>query len=175
MPLNQYGVLKGRAVAASREQGAQSPHYQVHIVASDKHYRIAVNVMSVKSPSELLFLVDDNFQHPITNGLPGLADGFTPLQSKPGEHALDFIRGNLFDRLEMRVLPANVPGPDNDLSDQVEHFVDRAIQESDAVVYAFGQRWGPEGTTKDKIFNFKGQDIQLPARQWGSRHSHESG
>jgi Uncharacterized conserved protein len=54
----------------------------------------------------------------------------------------------------MRILPANVPGPDNDLSDQVEHFVDRAIQESDAVVYAFGQRWGPEGTTKDKVFNF---------------------
>ena len=71
MPLNQYGVLKGRAVAAKREQDAQSPHYQVHIVDSDKHYRIAVNVMSVKSPSELLFLVDDNFEHPITNGLPG--------------------------------------------------------------------------------------------------------
>ena len=125
MPLNQYGVLKGRAVAAKREEGTQSPHYQVHIVASDEDYRIAVNVMSVKSPSELLFLVDDNFAHPITNGLPGLADGFTRLQSKPGGQALDFIRGNLFDRLEMRVLPANVPGPDNDLSDQVEHFVDR--------------------------------------------------
>ena len=154
MPLNQYGVLKGRPVAAKREQDSQSPHYQVHIVASDEHYRIAVNVMSVKSPSELLFIVDDSFEHPITKGLPGLADGFTLLQSKPGEQALDFIRGNLFDRLEMRILPANVPGPDNDLSDQVEHFVDRAIQESDAVVYAFGQRWGPEGTTKDKVFNF---------------------
>ena len=154
MPLNQYGVLKGRAVAAKREQDTQSPHYQVHIVASDEHYRIAVNVMSVKSPSELLFIVDDSFEHPITNGLPGLADGFNLLQSKPGKQALDFIRGNLFDRLEMRILPANVSGLDNDLSDQVEHFVDRAIQESDAVVYAFGQRWGPEGTTKDKVFNF---------------------
>jgi uncharacterized protein YukJ len=154
MPLNKYGVLKGRAVAAKREQDTQSPHYQVHIVANAEHYRIAVNVMSVKSPSELLFLVDDSFEHPITKGLPGLADGFTMLRSKPGEQALDFIRGNLFDRLEMRILPANVPGPDNDLSDQVEHFIDRAIQESDAVVYAFGQRWGPEVTTKDKIFKF---------------------
>jgi uncharacterized protein YukJ len=50
MPLNQYGVLKGRPVAAKREQDSQSPHYQVHIVANDEHYRIAVNVMSVKSP-----------------------------------------------------------------------------------------------------------------------------
>src|SRR5262249_36824966 len=154
MPLNKYGVLKGHAVDAKREQDTQSPHYQVHIVANAEHYRIAVNVMSVQSPSELLFLVDDNFEHPITGGLPGLTDGFTPLQNAPGRQALDFIRGNLSDRLEMRVLPADRPGPDNDLSDQVEHFVDRAIQESDALVYAFGQRWGPEATTKDKIFKF---------------------
>jgi uncharacterized protein YukJ len=99
MPLNKYGVLKGRAVDAKREQDTQSPHYQVHIVANAEHYRIAVNVMSVKTPSELLFLVDDSFEHPITNGLPGLTDGFTPLQNAPGEQALDFIRGNLFDRL----------------------------------------------------------------------------
>src|SRR4029077_5911502 len=137
MPLNQYGVLKGRPVAAKREQDSQSPHYQVHIVANDEHYRIAVNVMSVKSPSELLFIVDDSFEHPITKGLPGLADEFTLLQSKPGEQALDFIRGNLFDRLEMRILSATVAGPDHDLSAHVEHFVYSAIHEADAVVYAF--------------------------------------
>src|SRR4030095_1348428 len=110
MPLNQYGVLKGRPFAAKRAQDSQCPHYQVHIVATDEHYRIAVNVMSVKSPSELLFIVDDGFEHPITKGLPGLADGFTLLQSKPGEQALDFIRGNLFDRLEMRILTAHGQG-----------------------------------------------------------------
>jgi hypothetical protein len=46
------------------------------------------------------------------------------------------------------------PGPDNDLSDRIEHFVARAIQEIDARIYAFGQRWGPEPQTRDKIFNF---------------------
>src|SRR5262249_9394974 len=81
-------------------------------------------------------------------------DGFTRLESKPGGEALDFIRGNLFDRLEMRILPANVPGPDNDLSDQAEHFVERAIQEADAIVYAFGQRCVPEATAKDMVFDF---------------------
>jgi Uncharacterized conserved protein (DUF2278)/Lamin Tail Domain len=54
----------------------------------------------------------------------------------------------------MRPLPPTLPGPDNDLSDQLEHFVKRAIQEPDATVYAFGQRWGPEPQTRDKIFNF---------------------
>ena len=54
----------------------------------------------------------------------------------------------------MRALPSSLPGPDNDLSDQLEHFIKRAIQEPDATVYAFGQRWGPEPQTRDKIFNF---------------------
>ncbi len=45
---------------------------------------------------------------------------------------MDFIRGNLFDRSDMRLLPSNLPGPDNDLSDRIEHYVTRAIQEMDA-------------------------------------------
>jgi uncharacterized protein YukJ len=154
MPLKKYGVLKGKAVGAKREDGDQTPHYQVHIVSDNQHFRIAVNVKSQASPSELLFLVDDNFQHPITNGLPNLPQGFNLLQSKPGGSALDFIRGNLFDRSKMRLLPSSLPGPDNDLSDQLEHYISRAIQEPDALVYAFGQRWGPEPNTKDKVFDF---------------------
>ena len=154
MPLARYGVLKGRAIAAKREDDQSSPHYQVHIVAGNVHYRIAVNVKSQKSPSELLYLVNDNFQHPITARLPDLNDGFTPQPSAPGGAALDFIRANLFNRADMRALPSSLPGPDNDLSDQLEHFVARAIQDPEATVYSFGQRWGPEATTKDKIFNF---------------------
>jgi uncharacterized protein YukJ len=33
--------------------------------ALDPNYRIAVNVKSKASPSELLFLVNDNFSHPL--------------------------------------------------------------------------------------------------------------
>src|SRR4030095_1300714 len=68
--------------------------------------------------------------------------------------ALDYIRANLFSRLDMRPLPPSAPGPDNDLSDRIEHFVKRAIQENNARIYAFGQRWGPEKQTRDKIFSF---------------------
>lgn len=154
MPLAHYGVLKGKAVGAKRENDQSSPHYQVHIVAANIHYRIAVNVKSQASPSELLFLVNDNFQHPITAHLPDLSEGFTRLTSAPGGEALDYIRANLFDRLDMRLLPHHLPGPDNDLSDQLEHFINRALEEPGATVYAFGQRWGPEAQKKDKIFNF---------------------
>ena len=154
MPIAHYGVLKGKAIGAKREDNQSTPHYQVHILAGGVHYRIAVNVKSQASPSELLFLVDDKFKHPITAHLPDLSEGFTALASAPGGQALDFIRANLFNRLDMRTLPPTLPGPDNDLSDQLEHFIKRAMQEADATVYSFGQRWGPEPTTKDKIFNF---------------------
>ena len=154
MQLKHYGVLKGSVVDARREEDADTPHYQVHVNADGTSYRIAVNVKSQMSPSELLFLVDDRFQHPLTAGLPGLPHGFTELQREPGSLALDFIRGNLFDRLRLRPLPPNLPGPDNDLSDRVEHYVARASQEDDSEVYAFGERWGPEEDKPDKIFGF---------------------
>ena len=89
------------------------------------------------------------------------------LPPQPAGMALDFIRGNLFDRGEMRLLPSHLPGPDNDLSDRLEHYVKRAISESAAMVYAFGQRWGPE--------RVPGQGIRVQARQWHPRYPHEPG
>jgi uncharacterized protein YukJ len=154
MPLERYGVLKGSVANARREGDPDTPHYQVHVHADGTSYRVAVNVKSQLSPSELLFIVDDRFRHPLTAGLPALPTGFTELERDPGSVALDFIRGNLFDRLLLRPLPHSLPGPDNDLSDRVEHFVARAIQEHDSEVYAFGERWGPEGDKPDKIFGF---------------------
>ena len=154
MPLERYGVLKGSVVDARREDDEDSPHFQLRVEADDVSYRIAVNVKSQMSPSELLFLVDDRFRHPVADGLPGLPLGFTELQRAPGGPALDYIRGNLFERSRLRALPHNVPGPDNDLGDRIEHFAGRAEREPDSEVYAFGERWGPEGDRPDKIFGF---------------------
>ena len=91
----------------------------------------------------------------MTERLPALAEGFTPLPKEPGTAALDFIRGNLFNRLDMRLLPSTLPGPDNDLSDRLAHYVDRAQAEPGAIIYAFGERWGPERGKPDKIFRFE--------------------
>ena len=102
-----------------------------------------------REPASANGLVDDHFRHPVVDGLPELPQDFTGLPSKPGGLPLDFIRGNLFDRLRLRPLPHNLPGPDNDLSDRVEHYVARARLEYDAEVYAFGERWGPEQDQQD--------------------------
>lgn len=76
MPLQKYGVLKGRAIAKRLGRGP-SPHYQVHIIDDTTDYRIAVNVKSQLAPSELLYLVNDNFRHSIIEGLEVLPLGFT--------------------------------------------------------------------------------------------------
>jgi uncharacterized protein YukJ len=54
----------------------------------------------------------------------------------------------------MRTLPPSVPGPDNDLSDQLEHYVNRAMQEADAFLYAFGQFGDPNRLPKTKCLVF---------------------
>ncbi|MDH5564444.1 MAG: DUF2278 family protein [Nitrospirota bacterium] len=153
MPLKKYGVLKGKAMN-SRMGAGRSPHYQVHLISGESEFRVAINVKSQLHPSELLYLVDENFHHPLTFNLGDLDGGFTALPSKPGGQALDFIRGNLFDRQLMRALPYNVPGPDNDLNEKIDAFVQRAIDDEQSTIYAFGERWGPEPHERDKYFGF---------------------
>jgi uncharacterized protein YukJ len=153
MPIARYGVLVGRAVERRLGTGA-SPHYQIHMVDDDTDFRIAVNVRSSLSPSEVEFVVDDHLQHPILTDLAAMPAGFKELPSKPGGVSLDYIRGNLFDRTKMVPLPIDASGADNDLNDKLDHYVQRAMGDESAVLYAFGQRWGPE-TVKDKIFGFK--------------------
>ena len=70
MPLKNYGVLKGRPVGR-RLAITSNAHYQVHLVSEDTDYRIAVNVKSKLEPSELEYLVDENFSYPF---LADLAD-----------------------------------------------------------------------------------------------------
>jgi uncharacterized protein YukJ len=143
-------------VAKRREGTKDSPHYQIHLQdRAGTGYRIAVNVLSQMAPSELLYVADDDFRHPITGTLPAPMSGWTALKSEPGAGGLDVIRGNLFDRAAMVALPADLPGDDNDLADRLDHYVDRAIADPTVAVYAFGQRWGPEEEIPDKIFGFR--------------------
>lgn len=153
MPLKSYGVMKGRVIG-SRPGTGPSPHYQINVVAGSTQYRVAVNVKSQLAPSELLYLVVENFQHPLTGGLLELNHGFSEVPRRPGGIALDFIRGNLFHRTQMRPLPYSVPGPDNDLNEKLNAYVQRAIDDEDATIYAFGERWGPENDQRDRYFGF---------------------
>ena len=153
MPLKNYGVLKGKAIDSREGMGA-SPHFQILIVDDDLRHRIAINVKSKVEPSELLYYVDENFDHPLVTELESLPPGFHELPSEPGGMALDYIRGNCFDIAAAKPLPHDVPGPDNDLNELIHKYVARAIAMENSAVYAFGEKWGPE-TKRDKYFGFK--------------------
>ncbi len=148
-----YGVLKCKVIG--RRQGMrENPHYQLHAESGGIHYRIAINVKSQLSPSELLYYTDEHFEHEVTGDLPGLPFGFTYLDSKPGGMALDYIRGNLFDRRSMVPLAFEVPGHDNDLNGKLDMYMKLAMECDDAVLYAYGDVWGPEPKQADSIFGF---------------------
>jgi uncharacterized protein YukJ len=89
----------------------------------------------------------------VTSELGGLTPGWNAPASLPGGASLDFIRANLFDPAQMRTLPPDLSGADNDLADLLDQYVARAIADPAATLYAFGQRWGPE-PQPDKVFGF---------------------
>jgi uncharacterized protein YukJ len=154
MPLKSYGVLAGRAVERRREGATDTPHYQIRVETGDgMSFRVAVNVQSQESPSELLYVVNENFEHPVTESLLSSSVGWRPLPPGPNESNLDYVRGNMLDPATLRALPPDVAGPDNDLADLLDHYVERAIADPASQVYAFGERFGPEAA-RDKVFGF---------------------
>lgn len=153
MPLDRYGVLKGRIVNRRRGVG-RGRHYQIHVHDGEQDHRVAVNFKSRFPPSELLFLVDEDLNHPLTPILEELPLGYSDLDRGPASGALDYIRGNLFDLDRMRMQPYQTPAASNDLKDKIDTWVRRAMHDSEASVYAFGEPWGPE-RARDKYFGFK--------------------
>lgn len=153
MPLKNYGVLKGRPVDRRLGMG-QSPHYQIRIAAGTESFRIAVNVKSQLAPSEVLYHIDERFEHPICERVVELRDGFHPLRPGPTQGGMDYIRGNLFDPSLMVPLPHTLPGPDNDLNEKFDAIIQRAMADESAMIYAFGESWGPEAGVPDKYFGF---------------------
>lgn len=78
--------------------------------------------------------------------------GYTRINEANRDIALDYVRGNLFDPREMKPLPHEITGPDNDLNDFIETYMKKA-QDEKAPVYIFGSKFGPEQAA-DKIFGF---------------------
>jgi len=153
MPLKKYGVLKGTVLGHLRD--ADDDHYQILIKAGLTLYRIAVNVLSAakNAPAILLFQTATTIPANLKNGLRALAPGYKKLPSKAGALAQDYVRGGLVKTKSMTPVPPDAPGADNDLKDKLEDAIIKALSQPGSVVYAFGERWGPE-TKRDQYFRF---------------------
>jgi uncharacterized protein YukJ len=162
MPLPQgYAVLKGHAIAGVPAQAGQD-HYSVHVIDDRVDYRVAVNIRS-SAPgfgTDLFFYLDEDFQHPLLDAVRGMplgrklfAANTSATDRRTSGVALDFIRMNLFDRTQMQIFPAQLPGANNDLNDRVDGLVQDMIGDERNVIYAFGDPWINE-QKKDKVFGF---------------------
>lgn len=158
-----YGVLRGKVDRFQREDDNDTPHLQIRVVdGNDQAWRVPVNVLS-KDESFLVFhRADPLLSHPILDGLPQVATGFTPLPvgSRPPTAALDFLRAPLFDWPTGIAVPHFVPGVDNDLQDTLISFLER-LQSQDGELFAFGARFPEPGQSP----NPRPIDIELGTRQ----------
>ncbi|TGC08907.1 DUF2278 family protein [Methanolobus halotolerans] len=152
MSLESYGVLKGKPKDWIYGTG-RSPHFQILVYDGQMEHRIAVNVRSRVPPSELLYYVDEDFDHPVISRLESLDMGFHSLEDKK-DMSLDYVRGGLFDVSSMEMLHHDISGPDNDLNEKIRDYVKAAIK-TEGTVYAFGKRWGPDSYLQDSCFGFR--------------------
>src|SRR5262245_32242779 len=155
MALKNYGVLKGTVVGHLRD--ADDDHYQVLVRAGKVMHRIAVNVKSAapNAPSTLLFQSITSIPAKLASGLRALQPGYRKLSSKQRGLAQDYVRGGLVKPGSMKPVPTDAAGANNDWKDLPEAAVVKACEQPGALIYAFGEKWGPEKKRADQYFKFK--------------------
>ncbi len=155
MPLSTYGLIKGSVIGHLRD--ADDDHYQLLLRgAAGAMHRVAVNVRSSapNAPSTVLFRSTPTLPPAFTALLQAQTDGVHKLPRKAGGLAIDYLRSGFVRTGLMRPLAPDLPGANNDLKDQLETAVLKAIAQPGAKAYAFGAIWGPEKTKPDTYFRF---------------------
>ena len=206
MSLQNYGVVKGQAVAGSifpPRSRQNPPHYHIHLRAGAVDQDVAVNILS-QDGSEVLYLVSHDFTPPNAQQLLALPAGYTALQSQSGSLALDFVKEHLVDKSKMTPLDIHVPpnsggttppsnggsaggqghrprhrqnqilegllaAPEtpnldilqailpllaqNDLHNEIDDLIQRAVADQNAVVFAFGDQFKNAGG-ENPFFHF---------------------
>ena len=97
MSLANYGVLKGKAIGAKREDDESSPHYQVHILARRAQPHRGQFQVPVE-PVRAAVLGKRQFPASVHGASSSLGGRLHPLQRAATGGGLDYIRANLFNR-----------------------------------------------------------------------------
>ncbi|KAJ5084080.1 hypothetical protein NUU61_008659 [Penicillium alfredii] len=166
MPIPHYGVWACHPtgyVAQTNDDDPKSPHIHLKFTddSSGKECEAAINVKSTGKETRLVFWLSRNFSHPITEQLSQLELGFHLARSihansnnnnrqhypqsrreKATLMGLDFVRTEGLVNIECgKVLPHDIPGPDNDILDEMNPILTAAIDQN-ATAYIFGSSYG---------------------------------
>jgi uncharacterized protein YukJ len=156
MPLPEYGLLRGNVINVLPFQKI-GDHYNIELSAAGQSYRIVIDVYSTlkgspKATGEdnpgvwdidrlLLFYLIEPFDHPVLTACMQTAAGYTPAKNLPASLHLDYLRTQpaLFPVSEMKVVPpTTAAGDGNDLNDDFNRWIQKAIQDPGAEAFAFG-------------------------------------
>ena len=156
MPLDGYGVLAARALDTAREDGTDTPHYQLHLL--DDGRRALAHRGQRRVPAGAL-----GAAVPRRGGLlaPGdraaraaAARAGTRSRRAPTARTWTSSAATSSTAPGCACCRPRSQGPDNDLADLLDGWLGRAVADPAATVFAFGQRFGPEAGVADKVFGF---------------------
>jgi uncharacterized protein YukJ len=152
MSLQAYGLLKCKAVKSVEERDNNKPHYHIHVRANKEDYRVSINIKSQDLFSEVLFYTDENFKNDVIENISKLPYGFYFNK----ECSIDYIRGNMgFSKDDMIKIPHNKVGPNNDLNEKLNFYINKTVQSEEADLYIYGSKWKTGNYCKpDRIFGF---------------------
>jgi uncharacterized protein YukJ len=146
-------VLKGWVIDRRRAT-LRSLHYQIQVFDGEHHHRVAVNAQSAAGSPEVLYFMDEAFEHAIVEEMERLPPGLTRISDPASALALDYVRDGLVRFGEMSPIPYELPDADNDLNDRLDRIVLPAMADPSARIHAFGEPWGPE-RKRDAYFGFQ--------------------
>jgi uncharacterized protein YukJ len=151
-----YGVVRGRPVRTKVAQPpGDQPHYHILVQTTDNHqFDIAVDVQD-RDGSNNLHAIVNPFTPPDPSGDLALEPGATTIGSAgEGGLGLDYIRQNLITRDQMT--PIDVGNdPVNQFSNDLTDFVNRAIADPSAEVFAFGKLYAAASSGRpNEVFGF---------------------
>ncbi|KAL4971464.1 hypothetical protein BDW66DRAFT_163676 [Aspergillus desertorum] len=148
MTISNYGVWVAQPTkytAQTENQDPKSPHIYLYFNddSGNKQYQAAINVKSTGKDTRLVFWLNRDFSHSITQTLSALDSGFTAISSSDDQlKGLDYLRTQgLLDINAGRILPHDIPGPNNDILDVLDPILSDAIAQK-AQMYIFGSSYG---------------------------------
>jgi uncharacterized protein YukJ len=174
MAASRYGVVIGKVIETHAERSGESPHYELKIDAGESGiYEVPINVRSIDPKHhDLLYFLDPKYDARAITILPTMKAGFHDIryaQNQNKDIAVDFIRSGLFNPNQMKVIPADLTGPDNDLNDKIDQQMKLALNNPDATIYVFGTHYSDGGKGVHNVHMNQG-NTKFSASENGTYH-----
>ncbi|KAM0820237.1 hypothetical protein AB5N19_06056 [Seiridium cardinale] len=143
MTITRYGVWRG---TATKWEPTQQDNDHGHITFTDgKSDKLdcAVDVKSKDSDSRIVFwnVVSFDESHPLAAKLANISEGYQAITDHTSDGlGLDYLKGNLVNPKQGRILPYEKSGANNDILDFLNPILNAAVSEK-ADMYLYGSQY----------------------------------